>query len=159
MPAGVLFFSNTMDSVLYVAGARLTSDVLPTHLSARFRHQKIEGRYETEIDGGEGSAPDLKSTLTQDADSNLPAGFVDVFGSWEGAVRWLSLQDQAIAGVMGEKRLAAAGISLPIDIDEVVPLKPLAIQSRSLDPVVRDAQVFCFLVPQVAFRVLWERQL
>lgn len=158
-PAGVLFFGNIMDSILYVAGARLASDVLPTHLSARFRHQKVEDRYETEIDGGKGSAPDFKCTLIQDTGSSIPASFIDIFGDWRESVRWLSLQDLAVASVAGEKRLAAAGISLPIEIDEVVPTMPLRIESRSLDPVVRDAPVFSFIVPRVVFRVLWERML
>ncbi len=159
----VLFVKNTLDSAIYALGSRLFSDALPSHLAARFVHrQQDDGAIRTEIAPGAGSAPALRSTVRPAAVRGLPAGFADCFDSWEAAVAFLCLQDSAISQVEDAGRIAHAGIDLPIDLAAV---QPLEAASDECDlPMLRElgaqhAQPFCFLVPAVPFRVLWERLL
>ena len=53
-----------------------------------------------------------------------------------------------------------AGISLPIDLEDVEPVKATSAPvSEALRAVVGNSRPFCFAVPTVTFRVLWERPL
>jgi hypothetical protein len=156
----VLFLRNAFDHPAYVLGSRLASDALPSHLPLRFAHERSGDGYETVLDPGEGSAPALDSKLERASARVLPAGFDRFFASWAGAVRFLCLQESAVVAIDGERRIAQAGISLPIDVDTVVPLQSTAVAGAGfLQEVGAVGAPFCFAVPKVRFEVLWERVL
>jgi len=154
----VLFLRNAFDNPAYVLGSRLASDALPSHLPLRFAHERSGDGYETELDPGEGSAPALASKVERAATRTLPAEFDRFFATWAGAVRFLCQQESAIVAIDGERRIAQAGISLPIDIDTVLPLRSVEVAGAGfLQDVGAVGAPFCFAVPKVRFDVLWER--
>lgn len=158
--SSVLFLSNIMDTALYVAGARLCSDALPTHLADRFQHECTGDGYTTKITGGQGSAPDIRYAVSRSSRYELPGTFTGLFSGWNEAVGFLALRESAVARLADRNQLAVAGIELPVDITTVVPLELQgAPESRALQDIVGDAVPFCFAVPQVKFRVLWEHLL
>jgi hypothetical protein len=154
----VLFLRNVFDNPAYVLGSRLASDALPSHLPLRFAHERRGDGYETVLDPGVGSAPALASKVERAATRTLPAGFDRFFATWAGAVRFLCLQESAIAAIDGERGIAQAGISLPIDLDTVLPLRSVEVAGAGfLQDVGAVGAPFCFAVPKVRFEVLWER--
>jgi hypothetical protein len=156
----VLFLRNVFDSPVYTLGSRLASDALPSHLARSFVHRRNGDGYETRIEPGAGSAPALASTTVRAPAKVLPAGYERFFASWTGAVRFLCRQDAAIVGVDGGGRIAQAGISLPIELDTVVPLQSVDTRGAGfLESVGATGEPFCFAVPKVGFEVLWERLL
>lgn len=160
-PGGVLFVSNVMDSLPYVAGARLCSDALPTHLADAFQHEHRDDVYATRISSGTGSAPDLYYRALRAKGGSLPADFQRIFADWRAAVATLALREHAIAEFVVGRGLAMAGIDLPVDLDTVEPLTLDAegCASTTLQALVEGAEPLCFVVPRVDFRVLWEREL
>ncbi|MDR7135645.1 uncharacterized protein YqjF (DUF2071 family) [Lysobacter niastensis] len=157
----VFFIDNVMDSLPYTAGARLLSDALPTHLADKFRHTTTGDVYETLIVAGEGSAPDFRCRAERVDARELPDTLQAWFTSWEDAVARLTLRQCAIARVPDIQRLAIAGIDLPVDVAQVLPLtlQPGSFHSDALHAIIGDALPFCFAVPEVKFGVLWERLL
>ncbi|WP_334012047.1 DUF2071 domain-containing protein [Burkholderia cepacia] len=157
----VLFVKNVFDHPLYALGSRLFSDALPSHLAARFTHAVQDGRYRTLLSGGTGSAPDFHCLAAVSNDDTLPAAFAPFFGSWRDAVAYLSLQHAAVAHVADCDGLAHASIDLPIDIDAVRPLQPVEPVGGGafLSRIGATGEPLCFVVPDVAFRVLSERVL
>jgi hypothetical protein len=154
----VLFIANAFDSPAYALGSRLASDALPSHLPARFEHRRAGDGYEILIEPGQGSAPALACQVEPAGTRALPPGFDRFFASWAGAVRFLCEQDSAIAAIDGERRIAQAGIALPIDLDGVRPLQSTGIGGTGLIEETGAAGApFCFVVPKVRFEVLWER--
>lgn len=156
----VLFLRNAFDHPAYVMGSRVASDALPSHLPLRFVHARSGDGYETELEPGAGSAPALASKLERAAARVLPAEFDRFFATWVGAVRFLCQQESAVVAIDGERRIAQAGISLPIDVDTVVPLQSTAVAGAGfLQDVGAVGAPFCFAVPKVRFEVLSERLL
>ena len=156
----VLFVRNVFDSLPYALGSRLGSDALPSHLAGRFVHRRTDAGYETRIDPGRGSAPALASTTVRASDRELPVPLATFFSGWLEAVAFLCGQDAAIAPVDDEARVAQAGISLPIDLDSVEPLRAVAtVGGGFLQSIGTTGEPFCFAVPGVTFKVLWERLL
>lgn len=154
----VLFVANAFDSPAYALGSRLSSDALPSHLPARFEHRRAGDGYEIVLEPGRGSAPALACQLEPAETRVLPAGFDRFFASWSGAVRFLCQQDAAIAAIDGERRIAQAGIALPIDLEGVRPLQSAGVGGSGLIEETGAAGApFCFVVPKVRFEVLWER--
>lgn len=151
-PGKVYFVRNVMDSALHAIGTRLFSDVLPTHLPARFIHGREGDRYSTLIEPGTGSAPALQAEATISTSRTLPPEFAAAFANWEQAVEFLACQHTAMIEVPKLGRMALSEISLPIPLDEV---QPLAAQTVSC-PLAGAALPFCFAVPRVRFRVLSE---
>lgn len=156
----VLFLGNAFDHPAYALGSRLASDALPSHLPLRFVHRRDGEGYETLLDPGAGSAPALASRVEPAEVRMLPPGFDRFFASWAGAVRFLCQQDAAIAAIDGERRIAQAGISLPIDLDTVLPMQSTGIAGTGLlEETGAAGAPFCFVVPKVRFEVLWERMI
>lgn len=155
-PGIVLFVKNVFDSALYALGTRLFSDALPSHHAARFDHVIDDAGCRVEI-GGPGSAPGLKLEAVPVDTRTLPADFAPFFATWDEAVRFLCLQDAAVARIEGESGLAYAQIDLPIDVAKVQPLTATAGAPGAWLAVRGVAgQPFCFRVPAVPFRVLSE---
>ncbi|KVF22141.1 DUF2071 domain-containing protein [Burkholderia vietnamiensis] len=163
MPADgtVLFVKNVFDHPLYALASRVFSDALPSHLAQHFTHTVQSDRYETLLSGGGGSAPDLHCTAQATDDRTLPDAFAPFFDDWREAVASLSLQHAAIAHVEDCDRLAYASIDLPINVDAVRPLKTIGPVGSGdfLASIGATGEPMCFLVPNVAFRVLSERLL
>ncbi|WP_322085414.1 DUF2071 domain-containing protein [Burkholderia sp. BCC1999] len=157
----VLFVKNVFDHPLYALGSRLFSDALPSHLARRFTHEVRDGRYDTLLASGGGSAPDFRCTAEASDDRTLPTAFAPFFSDWRAAVASLSLQHATIAHVADCDRLAHASIDLPIDIDAVRPLKSVGPTGGGnfLARIGATGEPMCFVVPDVAFRVLSERLL
>jgi len=153
-PGKVYFVRNVMDSTLHALGTRIFSDILPTHLPARFVHARHGEAYTTAIDPGAGSAPLLEAQTRVSSRRELPAGLAGNFASWDEAVGFLAFQHMAMIEVPGLGRMAESEISLPISLDEVLPLEA---QSVTCPMAGADAgSPFCFAVPRVQFRVLSE---
>ena len=156
----VLFVRNVFDSVAYAIGSRLASDALPSHLAARFEHRRTDSGYETVIDPGRGSAPALASTTMRSNVRELPGALAPFFADWPDAVAFLCDQQSAIVSVDDEARIAQAGISLPIDLETVEPLISMStVGAGFLASIGATGDPFCFAVPGVQFKVLWERLL
>lgn len=156
----VLFLKNAIGSLPHAMATRLFSDALPTHWPAAFTHCRQGDVWRTRIDPGAGSAPALDCAVKLSAPSLGPA-WAGAFGTWREAVRFLALQDAAVAP-LADGRLAFAEIELPVDLDSALPAElaeagcecPLA---RALLPV--EEAPFCFVVPRVGFKVVSERVL
>ena len=59
-----------------------------------------------------------------------------------------------------ESRIAKAGISLPIALSTIEPLVSVATTGAGfLESIGASDEPFCFAVPGVKFKVLWERLL
>lgn len=157
----VLFVDNVMDSLAHVAGARMFSDALPAHLAKEFVHRRTGDGYETRIDPGAGSAPDLQCQVDLGGVRELPPSVRAWFADWRTAVAELALRDCAVVRLVDRDGLVVAGIDLPVDVDRAIALtwRADAFRSHALGQVVGDAIPFCFAVPTVPFRVLWERAL
>jgi hypothetical protein len=155
-PGIVLFVKNIFDSALYALGTRLFSDALPSHHAARFDHASDAAGCRVDI-GGPGSAPGLTLEAVSTDVRALPTDFAPFFATWDEAVRFLCLQDTAVARIEGEPGLAHAQIDLPIDVAAVEPLTATAcVPGAWLTARGVAGQPFCFRVPAVPFRVLSE---
>lgn len=158
-PAGSVYFvGNLMDSPLYVAGTRLFSDIMQTQLPARFAHARAGDAVCTRIEPGPGSAPALAHTVVPALERTLPPAFAQAFGTWQEAVAMLARQDLALgwSGRLG--KLVEARIALPIPLDEVQAMAPVAEPACALLERLPPAGApLCFLVPRVQFAVLGER--
>ncbi|CAK7001797.1 DUF2071 domain-containing protein [Saezia sanguinis] len=154
----VLFLKNILNSFLYTAGSRIFSDALPSHLAAEFEHTAAEGTYSTHISSGQGSAPALSCTARQISQKKLPPEFSQWYGDWNQALTHICLQHSAVVHVESINRIAHAGIELPIDTSQALPLQVDDIQLPFLEQLgANPSELFAFAVPQVQFQVLWEQ--
>ncbi|KRB95604.1 DUF2071 domain-containing protein [Duganella sp. Root198D2] len=153
-PGKVYFVRNIMDSTVHALGTRIFSDILPTHLPKRFVHERDGEEYTTVIDPGAGSAPLLKARTRVSGGRELPHDLACAFGNWEEAVRFLACQHTAMIEVPGLGRMAESEISLPIALDEVLPLDATSVACPMAGA--NAGTPFCFAVPRVRFRVLSE---
>ena len=154
----VLFLKNSMSSHLYMLGTRLLSDVLATHLPARFSHQKEKDRYITIIESRGGSSPNLNS-VTQSIDEKiLDTGFSEMFCSWESAVEFLVIQDAAISYTDCPSVLAFSEIELPIDLSTVKPLKLIEEESKCpfIERFNQYGGTLSFVIPELDFNAISE---
>lgn len=155
----VLFLKNILDSSFYTTASRISSDALPSHLSASFAHNNKNGCYETNIAPGKGSAPSLDVSLIDvDKKTWLPKEFQAYFGSIGEALNFICLQDSAICRVGNTEAIVQAGINLPVDITSIKPLQLTREDIPFLDALgTTPSQPFCFVVPKIPFDVLWEK--
>lgn len=153
-PGKVYFVRNIMDSTLHALGTRIFSDILPTHLPARFAHARDGEEYTTLIEPGAGSAPLLEARTCVSARRDLPADMADAFANWDEAISFLACQHTAMIEVPGLGRMAESEISLPIPLDEVLPMEAASVSCPMAGAYARTP--FCFAVPRVRFRVLSE---
>ncbi|HHA2819826.1 hypothetical protein [Stenotrophomonas maltophilia] len=156
----VLFDRNVMDQLAFVAGARAFSDAMQPHLSTRFEHVlDAAGRGHTLIEGGQGSAPDLRLQWRVAADC-ADAAWAAAFGGQQALLRFLTCQDEAIARTC-DRRWASTRIALPVDVDS---LQPLRLEGELHCPRLQAMGValesgLAFRLPRVPFRVVSERLL
>lgn len=156
----VLFDRNVMDQLPFVAGARAFSDAMQPHLSTRFEHAvRTDGRGNTRIEGGQGSAPELYLPW-QAAAGWEDAAWTAAFGGHQALLRFLTCQDEAIARTC-DCRWASTRIALPVEIDR---LQPLQLEGELQCPRLQALGVnltegLAFLLPRVPFRVVSERLL
>lgn len=153
-PGKVYFVRNIMDSTLHALGTRIFSDILPTHLPARFVHARDGEEYTTIIDPGAGSAPLLEARARLSARRELPTDLAGAFANWGEAVSVLACQHMAMIEVPGLGRMAESEISLPIPLDEVLPLEAASVTCPMAGA--GAGSPFCFAVPHVRFKVLSE---
>lgn len=155
--ATVLFIKNIFNNPLYALGSRLFSDALPSHVAASFQHEHEESKYITDIRSGIGSSPELSAAVVATDQRQLPPEFRPFFNSWQEAILNLCQQESAICKVEGAGYLAQAGIELPIDLSTVIPavVDRLSV-GEYLENLGAVEAPFCFVVPSVKFRVLWE---
>jgi hypothetical protein len=154
----VFFIKNTFNSVVYAVFTRVLSDALPSHVAKNLQHTKQEETYITNLKSGQGSAPELFSKVKETTEKVLPPEFQNFFSSWNQAVSVLSLQESAICPVEGVSMVAHAGISLPIETSSIIPLAVIEyVPGEYLRSLGATGLPFCYLVPNVKFRVLWEK--
>lgn len=150
----VLFIRNVFDSMLYALVTRVLSDVLPSQAARSFTHVCSASGCETRIVDAEGRLSLHLSACAEEA-GILPEAFAALFGSWDEAVRFLALQDAAIAQVPDEAALAHSRIDLPIDLDTVEPLHATQVEPGTwLRSLGAEGPPLCFRVPAVRFRAL-----
>jgi hypothetical protein len=153
-PGKVYFVRNIMDSALHALGTRMFSDILPTHLPGRFVHAREGEGYFTSIEPGAGSAPLLEARTRANSQRVLPPDLAGAFANWDEAVAFLACQHMAVIEIPGLGRMVESAISLPIPLDEALPLV-----AESVNCPMAGAGAgtpFCFAVPRVRFRVLSE---
>lgn len=155
----VLFLKNIFNSTFFAMSSRISSDALPSHLSDSFALIKKSTGYEIEITAGEGSAPSLAANLLDVGEQNgLPHEFHEYFGGIRPALDFICLQDSAICSIGATNAIAQAGIDLPVDIATI---KPLQLTSHHIDFLEKlganPSPAFCFVVPNIAFKALWEK--
>ena len=154
----VLFIRNIFDSPLHALATRLFSDALPSHCAASFTHQVDGALYATAIAGGDGSAPSLHASVMLCNLAELPEDFQPFFPSWQAAVETLTLQHAAWSAIPGSSALACAGIDLPIQLADVRPAQSVEVSTGDFLRALGIRCVpFSFVVPQVKFRVRWEK--
>ena len=154
----VLFLKNSMSSHLYMLGTRLLSDVLATHLPARFSHEREGDRYFTVIESGSGSSPDFNSVTQSIGEKKLDISFSEMFGSWESAVEFLVIQDAAISYTDRPSVLAFSEIELPIDLSIVRPLKLIEEESKCpfIERFNQHGGTLSFVIPELDFNATSE---
>jgi hypothetical protein len=153
----VWFLENIIDNGAYVAATRLFSDIMQTHRPAHFSHGPAGDGYATRIEPGDGSAPSFACTVAPAARPALPPDFAAAFASWDDAVTMLACQDAALGWSARLGKLVLSHIDLPIPVDAVRPLVPVApVACSLLDALPAAGEPLCFLVPRVPFRVLSE---
>jgi hypothetical protein len=157
----VYFLKNIMDSLLYVFGTRMFSDIMQTHLADKFTYESGQGVFELHIRSGNGSSPALSCKAVAEQYKKLTSPFSSVFGSWSNAVKYIALQDVAVSYDERLKSLVSAEIELPIDLEEVLPFE-VAVGSTKCSFLGQFSTAegpFCFVVPRVKFRVVSERRI
>jgi hypothetical protein len=163
----VAFVYNVMDSLAHVAGTRLFSDALPSHLPASFDFRVTPDEAIVNIAPGDGSAPRLAARAVRagEGDAVLSPPWSGMFNGWSDAVVRLASQDAAVVEVPTAEgapgRAALATIDLPVDVASV---EPLLLDTHTLDcPLLQrldaDPEALCFLLPSVRFSALSERLL
>lgn len=156
----VLFDRNVMDQLPFVAGARAFSDAMQPHLPARFAHVlDAEGGGCMRIEGGQGSAPDLRLQWRAAA-AWEDAAWSAAFGGHHAMLSFLACQDEAIARTC-DHRWASTRIALPVEIAQ---LQPLQLEGEPQCPRLQAMGValhegLAFRLPRVPFRVVSERLL
>lgn len=155
----VFFLKNMMDSLPHALGTRLFSDILPTHLAAGMTHGVDEKTAHCGIVAGAGSAPALDVQAQVAGAKALDEEWRAMFGSWDEAVAYLACQDAAIAHVPRNGKLALGEISLPVELENVLPLTPLRADCALLAQLPALSPPLAFLVPAVPFLALSERLL
>jgi hypothetical protein len=149
----IIFLKNILSSAPHALATRLLSDVLQSHYPAQFRHEPEGEVFRTQIDGGNGSAPALRSDVRITQARNAPPQFAN----WSEAVQFLACQHTALANVARNGRLAISEIDLPIDASQVLPLSTVGeVHCPLLTELQAGGTPFCFLVPAVKFRALSE---
>lgn len=155
-PGHVVFLKNVLSNPLHALGTRIFSDALQSHYPARLRHAPAGDVFRTEIQPGDGSAPLLRSAVRIAAEKKAPPQFAN----WHQAVRFLACQDAALAQVGDHGALAISEIALPVDIMQAQALETVGdVACPLLAQLGAQGAPFCFLVPEVKFRVLSERLL
>lgn len=156
----VLFARNVMDSLLHVVGARIWSDAMQPQAAMKFVHGWREGVLETRIDPGGGGSPSMDSTLALSRGGCAQdEWWRRRFSSRNDAIRFLACQDEALA-IAPDGREALTRIALPVDLASVQSLDCLSVHCPFLETMRADpTEPFCFLLPQVPFRVVSERLL
>ena len=134
-------------------GTRLLSDVLATHLPARFSHERDGNRYITVIESGSGSSPNFNSVTQSIGKKELDIGFSDMFGSWESAVEFLAMQDAAVSYTDQPSVLAFSEIELPIDLSNVSPLQLVEEESNCpfIERFTRHGGTLSFVIRELDF--------
>lgn len=156
----VLFDRNVMDQLAFVAGARAFSDAMQPHLSTCFEHVvRADGGGHTLVEGGQGSAPELRLQWRAAADWE-DAAWATAFGGHQAPLRFLTCQDEAIARTC-DRRWASTRIALPVDVGS---LQPLQLEGKLHCPRLQAMGValhegLAFRLPRVPFRVVSERLL
>ena len=155
----VYFLKNIMSSLPYVFGTRMFSDIMQTHLAAKFRHDGGGQRFELDIQSGGGSSPALSCKTSAAKEKQLMPAFCSMFDSWETAVAYIACQDTAISRAERFKRNVISEIDLPIDVRQVLPLDVAdgSVNCSLLAQFPSAEGPFAFVVPRVKFRVLSER--
>jgi len=154
----VLFLKNSMSSHLYMLGTRLFSDVLATHLPARFSHEIEADRFFTIIESGSGSSPNFNSVTQSIDEKELDIGFSDMFESWGSAVEFLAMQDAAVSYTDQPSVLAFSEIELPIDLSNVSPLQLVEEESSCpfLERFTRHGGTLSFVIRELDFNATSE---
>lgn len=154
----VHFIRNFFDSAVYAIGTRVGSDALPSELSSDFNLSVGPGVHARIVDAGDQLVFDC--TAEASTRERVEDAFGRLFPGWNDAIATLALQDAATAQPPDIDRLALAGISLPIDIANVRPLRVTQFEAGAwLAELGASGMPFAFVVPQVRFQVLWERLL
>ncbi len=158
---GIYFFATCLGHPLLTIASRLMADGLPAHYPASLKHEVDGNIYETNIDPGGGSAPDLYAKVealpAETHHRKLPPGLAGHFSSWEEAARYLVEQNRAVGVIPGHGRVYQSNIKIPIDVATILPAQVIgSIKSELLEPLIEGCEPFAFVVPNVPFQATGE---
>ena len=148
----ILFVKNMMDNLLYTLGSRTVSNILLTHLPAKFIHKTSTlGQITTKIKPGQSNAPDLTVIATPVQDWQLPPAFKSAFDDVETALKIICNQDFAIAEQPDNNRFAISQINLQFEMKNIIPAKISGFKSSFLYPLLDETDCFAFIIPKLKF--------
>ncbi len=146
----VLFFSNSMDSLLYSFGSRFFSNMMYTHYPLTFKHQYTDDQIHTKIDPGTSNAPDLDVSCHFIEEWNVPVDFRRISTHPKELLEKIIIQNQALTP-LSQQLSHIATISLAFDIEQVKPLKIDFFKSQFLNKIVKEEDCFAFQIPSLTF--------
>lgn len=156
----IYFFKTALDSIPHVMGAHLVADGLPVHLAQRVEHTRASDTITSLVDPGGGSAPGLRSVVTEDDQGQLPPAWQGRFSDWESAVHYLVEQNRALFIDADAGSVCESQIHIPMEHKTIV---PVTITSFEIDgipaellPQDQNSTLLGFVVPSVRFDALRE---
>lgn len=149
---GVYFVTNAITHLLQAFGARLLAEGMPMHA---FKHASVQraddGGLRMTLEPGSGSAPDARGMFRPcSTPPQLVGPWAECWPDFDSFLAYCVPQDLAISSQPLRQRVTSQEIHLGIPLDACLPLRG-AIDSRSAERIVGDAQPLCFYVPSVSF--------
>src|SRR5436305_1271123 len=149
---GVFFVTNAISRTSVSLGARLFSEGMPMHvLHTNDLCADQDGNVSQHLDGGNGSAPDARVTLTCVDEWPAHGPWSLCFASFEQMLACCVPQDRAFSTQPYYRRVTAQEIKLDIPLACCKSLEG-KVRSHAAERFVGDATPFCFFVKSVRFR-------
>lgn len=156
---GIYFVTNAISVLPQALGARLFTEGMPMHLLARATVGRRGERMVVDVDGGEGSAPDLVCDLEiagregapwEEHDAHFPDALRAVFPTYRAFLAYVVPQNRALATQPHKRAFTRQEIDLPIPEERCVPLRG-TVTSVAARAIVGEAEPFSFWVTRVPF--------
>lgn len=161
---GVVLFDHVIvDQMIYAVGSRMLSDAMPAHYAPQFKHDLEQSKnsltWITEIQTSGGSARNIFSNISHYEVKELPFTWQKCFSTWEEAVELLCMQDFAITHTKESNVWTKGEICLPISRNTIQPAVAKQVYGDFIDILGINELPFCFVVPEIEFSVISEKQI
>jgi Uncharacterized conserved protein (COG2071) len=155
---GIQFLTIAINGPLYALAARLLAENVPMHVPEQARMSRgADGNIELEIVPGAGSAPDIKARFAASDEPALTQQWKECFGSWRDMLEYCVPQDRAMSAQPWNGSIVRQEIMLNIPLESCKPMSA-AVVSEAARGIAGDAAPLCFLVENVAFRLIREKR-